>query len=139
MFYVSFFCRSSKVHFYKIGLDGKTSTSSKKWKLYTFSDIRALLGHVNTQIDVVKMDIESAEWASLRQMIDSGEILKFKQLLVEYHIWNEDLSKMKLFQDLEKAGYRKFYVHKNIHCPRNVKGFPGKRTICYEIHYVRRP
>ena len=60
--------RSTNVHFYKIGLSDKTFTNGAGWKLYKFKDIRKMLGHQTTTIDVVKMDIKNSEWAAVRQM-----------------------------------------------------------------------
>jgi len=128
--------RSDLVHFYKIGIAGQTKVTPQGWKLYTFSDIRKLLGHENTQIDVVKMDIENSEWGAMDAMVRAGEMKRFKQFLVEYHLHAFD--HLKLLQGVDKEGYKTFYTNKNINCGKKVNGFPGKRTICYEVHYLRR-
>ena len=131
--------RSDLVHFYKIGLSGRTFTNAKRWNMYTFSDIRKLLGHEKTQIDVVKMDIEESEWSAVPDMVRAGELKQFKQLLIEFHVAASS-ARLKLLQDIERQGYRSFYTHKNVYCqPHAIRGFPGLRTNCYEVHYVRRP
>uniref|UniRef100_A0A2C9JWQ1 Methyltransferase domain-containing protein n=1 Tax=Biomphalaria glabrata TaxID=6526 RepID=A0A2C9JWQ1_BIOGL len=134
--------RSPKVHFYKIGLDGRTYVNIKKWPLFTFQDIRKKLGHQNVTIDVIKMDIESSEWAALPEMVDSGQLSGVKQLLVEFHLQlqtrNYVLPKLRLMQKLEVAGFKRFYVHKNPSCKLKVKGMPMERTKCYEVHYLKR-
>lgn len=131
--------RSANVHFYKIGIFGVTETRANGWKLYTFSDIRKLLGHENTRIDVVKMDVENSEWSAVRDMIDSGEMKKINQFLIEFHTHNSKPAALNLIRDIEKQGFKKFYVSKNTNCGTRVTGFPVKRTTCYEVHYVRRP
>ncbi|KAK0044059.1 methyltransferase-like protein 24 [Biomphalaria pfeifferi] len=134
--------RSPKVHFYKIGLDGRTYVNIKKWPLFTFQDIRKKLGHQNTTADVIKMDIESSEWAALPEMVVSGQLSGVKQMLVEYHLQlqtrNYVLPKLRLMQNLEVAGFKRFYVHKNPVCKLKVKGMPMERTKCYEVHYLKR-
>lgn len=131
--------RSDKVHFYKIGIAGETTVNKRGWKLYTFSDIRKLLGHVNATIDVVKIDVEGAEWSSLKHMVASGEIKHFKQLLLEYHVATIKRDSLEVVQSVESQGYKKFYTHKNPACPVLIPKFPSVRTNCYEVHYLRRP
>ncbi|CAL1545546.1 unnamed protein product [Lymnaea stagnalis] len=114
-------------------------------KLCFFSDsmIRGqLLGHEKTPIDVIKMDIESSEWASVPQMIEAGELNNVRQLLIEYHVTSSArdylLPRLKVMQAIEKAGFKKFYVHKNYACATNINGYPIARTACYEVHYLKR-
>lgn len=135
--------RSDLVHFYKIGLWSRTKRMKSGWNVYTFSDIRKLLGHENAPIDVVKLDIENYEWGAVDTMLLTGELKRFKQLLIEFHLWGKSprwgySKRLKLIQDLDKEGYRSFDSHKNMGCSRNVEGFPGNRTLCYEVHYLRR-
>jgi len=133
--------RSDLVHFYKIGLSGRSETRGN-WQLYTFSDIRQMLGHQRTQIDVVKIDIENSEWTALKNMAATGELRRFKQMLLEFHLVDVDVIKdyhVEVAQIMELEGFRKFYSHKNPACERTIEDFPGKRTLCYEVHYVRRP
>ncbi|KAK6962369.1 methyltransferase-like protein 24 [Biomphalaria glabrata] len=134
--------RSPNVHFYKLGLDGRTYVNDKKWPMSTFKDIRAKLKHQNLTIDVVKMDIEDSEWSTLPQMASSGQLADVKQFLFEYHINEQSrdyiLPKLKALQEVERAGFRRFYVHKNPACKVNVNGIPVIRTTCYEVYYLRR-
>ncbi|XP_059167559.1 uncharacterized protein LOC131949713 [Physella acuta] len=134
--------RSELVHFYKVGLSSKTHVLPKKnWTLYTHGDIRKMLGHQNQTIDVIKMDIEWSEWEAIPEMVASGQLTHVRQFLVEYHVRSKDrnyLFRLKAMQELEKAGFKRFYVHKNPACGIKVSGFPTKRTQCYEVHYIRR-
>ncbi|KAK0048816.1 methyltransferase-like protein 24 [Biomphalaria pfeifferi] len=134
--------RSPKVHFYKLGLDGRTYVNDIKWPLFTFQDIRAKLNHQNSSLDVVKIDIEHSEWPALPQIAASGQLADVKQLLLEYHINQQSrdyiLPRLKALQEVERAGFRKFYVHKNPACKCDVRGIPVVRTACYEVHYMRR-
>ncbi|XP_059178737.1 uncharacterized protein LOC131957912 [Physella acuta] len=134
--------RSENVHFYKIGLDGVTHVTPKNWSLYTHGDIRKMLGHQNTPIDIIKMDIETFEWTSVPEMLASGQLQNVRQFLVEFHVGAATreylLPRVRLMQDLERAGLRRFYVHKNFYCLKRIEGYPIMRTRCYEVHYMRR-
>ncbi|XP_059178740.1 probable methyltransferase-like protein 24 [Physella acuta] len=134
--------RSDRVHFYKIGLSGSTYVNSNKWQLYTLGDLRKKLGHQNSTIDVIKMDIESSEWEALPEMASSGELDKVRQLLLEFHILEEKrdylLPRLKAMQAIEKSGLKIFYTHKNHACGTKVSCFPLRRSMCYEVHYLRR-
>ncbi|XP_013081669.2 probable methyltransferase-like protein 24 isoform X2 [Biomphalaria glabrata] len=137
-----FYDRSSHVHFYKIGLSGTTYVNQdNKWLLMTFRDIREKLGHTNTTVDIVKMDIESSEWEALPEMVASGELRRVKQLLLEYHLVDQTrdylLPRLKAIQAVESVGFQKFYVHKNHACTVS-SVFPVTRTRCYEVHYLKR-
>ncbi|KAK6962366.1 methyltransferase-like protein 24, partial [Biomphalaria glabrata] len=134
--------RSEKVHFHRIGLDGRTYVNAMNWPLYTLQDIRKKLGHQRDAIDVIKIDIENSEWPAIPEMAESGAFDKVKQLLLEYHVEKTDrnflLPKLKAIQLVEKAGFKKFYAHKNPACIFSFKGFPVVRTKCYELHYLKR-
>ncbi|KAK0048814.1 methyltransferase-like protein 24 [Biomphalaria pfeifferi] len=134
--------RSDKVHFHRIGLDGRTYVNAINWSLYTLQDIRKKLGHQGEVIDVIKMDIENSEWPAIPEMTESGAFDKVKQLFLEYHMEKTDrnflLPKLKAIQLVEKAGFKKFYAHKNPECKFSVEGFPVVRTKCYELHYLKR-
>ncbi|KAH9499998.1 hypothetical protein Btru_076130 [Bulinus truncatus] len=91
---------------HKIGLDGKTYVNNRNWSMYTLQDIRRKLGHQNSRIDVIKMDIENSEWPALPEMLASGQLSDVNQFLVEYHVSSQDrdyiLPKLKMVQQLEK-------------------------------------
>ncbi|XP_059176349.1 probable methyltransferase-like protein 24 [Physella acuta] len=133
--------RSNHVHFYKIGLDGKTYTNSRNWTLMTLSDIRKKLRHENTPVDLIKMDIEHSEWPSIMEMTSSRALDGVRQFLVEYHMKGFSrenlLPRMKAMKAIEAAGFRRFYSHKNVFTKSTVPGFPVQRTTCYELHYLR--
>jgi len=80
------FNRSSKIHFYKIGLSVRDETNnSQGWKTLSLGSIRRILGHQDQVIDYLKMDIEFGEWEVLPELMKSGELDQVKQLSVEIH------------------------------------------------------
>ncbi|XP_059178722.1 uncharacterized protein LOC131957906 isoform X2 [Physella acuta] len=135
--------RSDFVHFYKVGLSGQTQVLPKhNWKLYTHGDLRKMIGHQDQTIDVIKMDIEAHEWNAIPEMAATGQLTQVKQFLVEFHVSQLTreylVPKLKAMQDLELAGFKRFYSHKNYACGGTIPGFPTTRTRCYELHYIRR-
>jgi FkbM family methyltransferase len=78
-------------------------------QVYRLSTIMNMLGH--TQIDLLKMDVEGAEYAVINDLINSR--IGVKQLLVEFHHrWPEiGIEKTKrAIQQLNSAGFRIFDV-----------------------------
>ncbi|BFZ00529.1 hypothetical protein BsWGS_03568 [Bradybaena similaris] len=133
--------RSKLVHFYKIGLSDLSTTNKDNWKMKTLADIRTMLGHDNVTIDVIKMDIESSEWPAIPEMIRSGQLQTVQQFMVEYHVLESSqdylMPRLKAIQAVEKAGFKRYYVHKNPGCVKKISGFPIARSLCYEVHYIR--
>ncbi|XP_070209447.1 probable methyltransferase-like protein 24 isoform X2 [Littorina saxatilis] len=134
--------RSDRVMFYSVGIGGKSGdpeTNKKGWVLHSFSNIRQMLNHTKV-IDVVKMDVESAEWPSLATMVKEQQLDNVRQLLVEFHEMSDATSRLLahliLFHDLERIGLRKFYVSKNVYGHRKAAAVPILRTSSYEIHFV---
>ncbi|XP_041370850.1 methyltransferase-like protein 24 isoform X2 [Gigantopelta aegis] len=134
--------RKRKNMFYKIGIGGKDETNDKKWQLMTLTSIRKMLNHSKSIIDVLKMDVEKSEWASVPSMLEAGELKTVRQLLLEFHTgwqktYEEGLSKLKLMSDLEQHGFRRFAVNKNPSCMLRIpRIFPLLRTGCQEVHFV---
>uniref|UniRef100_A0A0B6ZCW6 Methyltransferase domain-containing protein n=1 Tax=Arion vulgaris TaxID=1028688 RepID=A0A0B6ZCW6_9EUPU len=134
--------RSNFSTFYKIGLSDKSYIGSNKWKMETFANIKKMMGHQNTIIDVLKIDIESSEWAAVPEMASSGQLKNIRQIMMEYHVTGDSrdyiLPRLKAIQAIENAGYKRYYVHKNPACGKRIHGYPIIRTQCYEVYYVKR-
>ena len=63
---------------------------NQKCKVKCLSEIAAELGH--RRVEILKIDIEGGEMASLPEIITSGtlESLSVKQLLIEFHLWDDE-------------------------------------------------
>jgi len=98
-------------------------------------------------IDVLKIDIDYAEWSCLPQMLSDGSLLRVKQLIIEIHTSEvsavsrpssrEDFVNMyEKLAALELAGFRRYHFHYNpLGTYTSVR--TGKtRTCCYELNYV---
>ena len=79
------FDHSPKIHFYKIGLGPKNTTNDKGWKIMNLESIRNMLGHNNRIIDYLKIDIETAEWSVLPQIMETGQLDSVKHMVLEIH------------------------------------------------------
>lgn len=90
-------------------------------------------------IDILKMDVESSEWESIPQMISSGALKRVKQFAFEIHTGSLQDSSPKyrqgliLLRALYDAGFRIFWVHKNLAC-QYITQKGQQRTSCYEIY-----
>lgn len=71
---------NQRVHFQKLGIAGENRENLKTLK--SLMDING--GH--EWIDILKMDVELAEFPSLENILDTFEELPFGQLLVEFHL-----------------------------------------------------
>ena len=99
-----------RIYFYEIGLDGQDRTHpTMKWNMKTAPSIYEMLTelHGPKLIDVMKVDVEFAEWDAIPQMLQSGFLAdKVKQLTVELHFRANDTLKtyqdrIHILQDLE--------------------------------------
>lgn len=102
-----------RVHFEKLGIAGKSSDTMKTLK--TFMQKNG--GH--KFIDILKVDVEFAEYASLENILASFDELPFGQLLIEFHLHDrQNLGKttewmISLLRRLEDKGLRLFNRENN--------------------------
>ena len=124
---------NNKFHWKKIGLGG---IFEKKENIQTLEDMIKENGHSQENNMILKIDIESAEWNSLKD-ISEKTLLQFKYILIEYHFTKENHL---LYYNVLKKIYKThqvFYVHC---CPfAGLVNF-GFNRICQaiEVSYVLR-
>lgn len=110
---------SPSIHFYDWGLSYQNENRSAEkggWKVRTLATIFDILSDrhgKNKPIDFLKIDIESAEWQVLPEIIHSGMLSKIRQLGVEFHLEDFEtidkyLTKAKVIRNLEKNGMVRF-------------------------------
>ena len=81
--------RTDRIHFFNLGLAGRDYVNVQNWSLKTLSSINEMLAPYHGKdavIDYLKMDIESAEWEAIPQIVSSGMMAKVRQLGVEIHL-----------------------------------------------------
>ena len=81
-------------------------------------------------IDILKLDVEFAEWSSIVSIIKDGDLETVKQFVFEIHMMRSpgpsDYYWMYLeLLPLENMGLRLFYYHANF-----------AHYLCHELHYI---
>ena len=99
------------------------------------------------QLDILKIDVEGAEFESLAEMVQTGSIEDVRQLLVEFHVKlfsesrtsrNEYISHLTLLRNLYKLRFRIFYFRMwNTAKSLVFEGGGVSRTGCHEVHFIR--
>ncbi|KAF8588007.1 hypothetical protein K439DRAFT_1385251 [Ramaria rubella] len=114
----------SRSHFWPWGLSGKDAHGpNNNPKLYTLETLMKMNGH--NFIDILKIDIEGAEFDALTSLINHylsmtpPQPLPIGQLQLEVHaagdVWGNDMSKLlKWWEKLEEAGLRPFWTEPNL-------------------------
>ncbi|KZP31447.1 hypothetical protein FIBSPDRAFT_813653 [Athelia psychrophila] len=110
------FSLASRSHFFPYAL-GNTTNTNEHPPTYTLTALMKANDH--TFIDLLKIDIEGAEFESLAEMIQSSSsVLPFGQLQLEIHALNSEYAKFPKFlewwESPEKAGLRPFWTETNL-------------------------
>ena len=66
------------------------------------------------------MDIDGAEWESINQMIESGDVYRVKQLQVELHFLRRErfnsTNQIVVIKKLHECGFKVFNRERNVFC-----------------------
>ncbi|XP_046334938.2 probable methyltransferase-like protein 24 isoform X1 [Haliotis rufescens] len=92
------FNRSPNVHFHNLGIAGYDSDTFEArkdvyvhhkqiWKIRRLKSVMEMLGHANKTIDVLKIDVETSEWPTAKDLVGSGVLSKVRQFLIEWHLF----------------------------------------------------
>uniref|UniRef100_A0A0P6DGM6 Uncharacterized protein n=1 Tax=Daphnia magna TaxID=35525 RepID=A0A0P6DGM6_9CRUS len=136
--------RNEKTIFYQMALN---DVDKNEWKnnigipSRTLSSIYNMLEPIHGQnviIDYLKIDIESAEWIVLPQILKSGMLDKVRQLSVETHMdFNEDVEmcceQAKIIHLLEDYGMIRFDSKPNIYSAINL---PQRKSLGFEAYEI---
>lgn len=97
--------RSSKIHFFNVGISGRDYVAGGK-RFRKLSSIHKKLQprHGKKIIDYLKIDIEGNEWDVIPEIIDSGMLDNVRQLAMEIHLF--DIVNFKMLESLDD--YRRF-------------------------------
>ena len=77
----------SFVHFHRWGVGGtdRWISRSRNIGIFTFATLRRMLGHDNRRVEVLKCDVEGAEYDLLLPLVESGQFNFTRQLQIELH------------------------------------------------------
>ena len=124
---------NTKFHWKKIGIGGN---SERNYNIQTLQDMMKENGHLNEKNMILKMDIEGAEWNSLKDVTEDI-LIQFKYILIEYHFSNIDLPCF--YNTLKKIfkTHQPFYMHCS---PFSKPIIFGNNRLCsaIEISYIIR-
>ncbi|KFY30131.1 hypothetical protein V493_02114 [Pseudogymnoascus sp. VKM F-4281 (FW-2241)] len=110
----------ARAHFTQAGISGVTNTTARP-PFYTIQDLMKKNGH--DYIDILKMDIEYAEFASLSSLDrqfpeEDGFDLPIGQLMVELHLFGYEkmtgYNFLKWWESLEARGLRPVWTEPNL-------------------------
>lgn len=85
---------------------------SSEYDFVEIRDIAEVLHETPGDIDLVKMDIEGAEYAVIDRLIESGVIHRVKQLLIEFHhgARYRGSDTKRCVENIRRAGFELFFV-----------------------------
>ncbi|KAL3858127.1 hypothetical protein ACJMK2_012738 [Sinanodonta woodiana] len=131
-----YFIKGPNITFYKIGIWDRHMVNEQGWHLMTLKQIRKKLGHENRIIDVLKIDIEWAEWTVLPEIIASGELQTVKQMLIEFHT-DDTMKTLLVFRMVYEARFRIFMRERNpLGCRYKVPWSIRERPHCIEMSFI---
>ena len=124
---------NNKFHWKKKGLGGKIE---RTYNIQTLEDMIRENGHTNEKNMILKIDIEGAEWDSLKD-ISEDILLKFKYILIEYHFSKKDIYFIYTILKKIYKSHQAFYVHCS---PFSKPKIYGNNRVCsaFEVSYVIR-
>jgi hypothetical protein len=124
-----------KFHWKKIGITGKNKSNNL---LKSLEELIIENGHSSEENMILKMDVEHAEWESLKDI--SFKILnQFKYILIEYHFKNESLAnETLLYYNVIKKIHKTHQVfYLRCHNLYSVVNFGNNRFCKYlEVSYI---
>ncbi len=132
---------AAHVHFYPYGLASKNSVQKVggvKWTMRTLDAIAEELGHADRDIDVLKMDIEEAEWGVLPTLLESTWFTRgrVKQFLIEVHFSSSGVQRqLAMLRRLSALGYELINRDENWRYSMPMRGM-GDLFDCMELSYV---
>ncbi|XP_050724951.1 uncharacterized protein LOC127002789 [Eriocheir sinensis] len=138
--------RTARISFFNLGIDGVTNTDPQaKKKVDRYANILAGLGHLNSIIDILKIDVEGSEVAFFGDVFGkTPNLLKnVKMIAMEIHM-DSNLRELRrsykvfweYFQLLDCFGFKISHSAVNPFCGHKV--VDGQhRSNCYEIVWVQ--
>ncbi|XP_077984798.1 uncharacterized protein LOC144439386 [Glandiceps talaboti] len=147
---------SEKVWFHSFGLmdrntdkyygRGMDAFTSEQWKVRTLEGLMGEMDHQHYKIDILKMDIEGAEWQVLSQLLAKGTLQYVKLLVFEVHLWRptyeeekEDFrQKYSTLKWLEQQGFKQWHWHENLQSVQIKLGenYFQAEPCCYELAWI---
>ena len=126
---------SERVWFFNVGIAEKDYTNGNGWKLRTLGSIKEMLNHTGQKIDILKMDVESAEWGFLNQVFSTNILKSIGQLYLEFHFANSN-ERLGLIKMLYDKNFRVFWTHKNSRTRTGQSIDGGVTVAAFEVYFI---
>lgn len=141
--------RGERIHFHNLGLSGKDGPEHRnggEWSMKTLTSVyNSLLPvHGSVPIDVLKMDIEFAEWQAIPPMIEAGFLqAHVKQMAVEIHFNKDDpvdtfRMYYRVLKMLEESGFVRFSSRPNPWLKRDIPSLGRSDYIGLELAWYNK-
>ena len=72
-------------HYWGIGSSDRWIHLDRQVGIFTLETIRRMLGHQGVAVEVLKIDVEGAEYATILPLVESGHFQDVRQLQIELH------------------------------------------------------
>jgi hypothetical protein len=146
--------RSELISFFNVGIGGVNGVNNKNWKIRTYNELLKENGHEKSIVDVLKIDVEHAEWESLVYVLSQpapSALSRVKQLLIEIHFrdaWRPATASTadlvmywRILLGIRRLGFRAWKIHEAPFPPshyysRRRQQLPNKLVSCFEILFV---
>ena len=112
------------IQFHDIGLGGSngelriknrkslwTQKTKNIYQVQTLGTIMSSLGH--TWVDVLKIDIEGAEWNVFEKLFEEMQVIPASQIQLELHFLGDAKPVLHFFENIAERGFRVFSVEPN--------------------------
>ncbi len=115
---------------------GKSTLWNNKQKPYDVITLQTLLNKYNIHhVDIMRMDIESAEWDVLQNWLDNGLFKYIKQLTLEIHMYETSKYNLKRYAEIiNNIPMSVFWAEKN---KWNHKKIYKDMTPVYELDFIQ--
>jgi Methyltransferase domain len=136
--------------FHNWGLTGNIGTVDPSWDLVSYSETRRQLNHQTRKVNVLKMDIEGAEWNFLRDAMHDSSLDFIDQLILEVHTiigpgnWGDLVRQRSMFfHYLEKRGFLLFNSRQNVlgldlrSLDYTTKQGRKRQSLLYELSFIK--
>ena len=102
--------------------------------------VEKLSGHINTEVDFLKLNIEGAELEVLKELDESGKINYIREMCLEWHSFpNQKQNLGQLLSILEKNKFRYLINHYDYKINKFIKPpFKIKNKMYYLLVYAKR-
>lgn len=119
--------------FNRIGI-GNKHEKFKAGYVAPLQELREMLNHTSSPIDILKIDVEGAEWPSLPNMIKTNQLEDVAQLYLEFHGHGDKENELLVLKMLYDAGFRIFWFHPNPSCLYDKK--IRTRSRCMKVYFI---